>query len=243
MKPPKHSRAAIKSHPAPVRANFKTGNAYAEACRLVSEARMEFDKSAKPAKAKVSAGSKQSITARSGKQGTSKEAAAARKAIFVEAYIANGGNATEAAKTAGYSRATADQQGSRLLKDVKVAASISYRSQSVAKKYELNTELVVKSIVQELLFDPAKLYSEDGTLKAITDLDEDTRMALASIEFEQLGSQDAPVFVRKIKWAQRQGAREQAMKHLGMFEKDNDQSRPITKVVMVPPKRAKDASG
>ena len=66
MKPPKHSRAAIKSHQAPVRANFKTGKAYAEACRLVSEARTEFDKSAKSAKAKVSTKPKQSTVVRSG---------------------------------------------------------------------------------------------------------------------------------------------------------------------------------
>lgn len=162
-------------------------------------------------------------TAKKSKQGNSQDAAKARKANFVEAYIANGGNATEAAKTAGYSAKTAYSQGGRLLKNVEIQRSIADRSKSVAKKYELTTDLVVKSIVQELTFDPAKLYAAGGQLKDITELDEDTRMALASVEFEQLGSQDAPVFVRKYKWAQRQGAREQAMKHLGMFEKDNEQ--------------------
>lgn len=160
---------------------------------------------------------------KTGKQGTSKDAAVHRKAVFVEAYIANGGNATEAAKKAGYSAKTAYSQGGRLLKDVEIQRAIAERSKQVAKKYELTTDLVVKSIVQELTFDPAKLYQAGGQLKDITELDEDTRMALASVEFEQLGSQDAPVFVRKYKWAARQGAREQAMKHLGMFEKDNEQ--------------------
>lgn len=65
-KPPKHSKAAEKAHPAPKRENFKTAKAYAEACRLVSEARTEFDKAAKSAKAKVSAKSKQSTAARPG---------------------------------------------------------------------------------------------------------------------------------------------------------------------------------
>lgn len=157
------------------------------------------------------------------KVGTSKDASASRKAIFVEAYISNGGNATDAAKKAGYSEKTARSQGQRLLTDVDISSRVKQRAEQTAKKYELTTDLVVKSIVQELTFDPAKLYSADGQLKNITELDEDTRMALASVEFEQLGSQDAPVFVRKFKWAQRQGAREQAMKHLGMFEKDNEQ--------------------
>ncbi len=177
----------------------------------------------KDPKAKVSGKGKKSVVALPSKQGTSKDAAAARKAIFVEAYIANGGNATEAAKEAGYSEKTAYSQGGRLLKDVEIQRSIAERSKSVAKKYELTTDLVVKSIVQELTFDPAKLYLAGGQLKDITELDEDTRAALTAVEFEQLGSQDAPVFVRKFKWAAKQGAREQAMKHLGMFEKDNEQ--------------------
>jgi phage terminase small subunit len=157
------------------------------------------------------------------KAGTSKEAAAARKHLFVETYIANGGNATEAAKAAGYSAKTAGQQGHMLLKDLEVAAAVASRAENVARKYEMTTDLVTRSIVQELEFDPAKLYGEDGRLLAIPDLPVDVRMALTSVEFEQIGSPDAPVFVRKVKWSQRQGAREQAMKHLGMFEADNKQ--------------------
>ena len=157
------------------------------------------------------------------KAGTSKEAAEARKAAFIEAFIANGGNATQAAIAAGYSEHTAGQQASRLLKDVKVASEIARRSKAVADKYELTTDMVVRSIVQELTFDPATLYGADGRLLSIKELPEDVRMALTAVEFEQLGSPDAPAFVRKVKWAQRQGAREQAMKHLGMFEADNKQ--------------------
>lgn len=157
------------------------------------------------------------------KAGTSKEAAAARKAIFVEAYIANGGNATEAAKTAGFSEKTARQQGARLLSDVSVSSAIAARAKETAERYELTTDLVTQSIVRELRFDPKRLYNEDGSLKAITDLDDDTAAALAGVEFVQLGSADAPVFVRKYKWAPKSTAREQAMKHLGMFEADNRQ--------------------
>lgn len=166
------------------------------------------------------------------KQGTSKEAAEIRRKIFVEAYISNGGNGKQAAIKAGFSEKTAESQASRLLRDVKVKDAIAIRAEKTAKKYELTTDLVVKSIVQELTFDPAKLYMAGGQLKDITELDEDTRMALASVEFEQLGSQDAPVFVRKYKWAQRNAAREQAMKHLGMFKKDNEQLPSPTLILM-----------
>lgn len=180
------------------------------------------------------------------KAGTSKEAAAARKQRFIEAYIANGGNASDAAKAAGYSAHSAAQQASRLLTDAKVSQQIADRSAKLAKKYELTTDLVVRSIVQEMTFDPANLYDAAGRLKPITELDEDTRMALVGLEIieetaqgavgtelepqphggglkRQTGQRVLVSRTAKVKWAPKQGAREQAMKHLGMFKADNAQ--------------------
>lgn len=105
------------------------------------------------------------------KAGTSKASAAQRKAMFVEAYLTNGGNATQAAKEAGYSVKTARQQGQRLLTDVVISQQIaSRRSQVVAQakeKTQLTAEEVLASLARDLRFDPAKLYREDGTLKPI----------------------------------------------------------------------------
>lgn len=47
-----------------------------------------------------------------------------KQRAFVTAYLSNGFNATQAALTAGYSEATAKQQGSRLLTNVDVKSSI-----------------------------------------------------------------------------------------------------------------------
>lgn len=182
-------------------------------------------------KTKTKAPVAKKVAPKKAKAGTSKVATAERKNAFVESYIANGGNATAAAVTAGYSAKTAGSQGQRLLKDVEISTRIADRAKSVANKYELTTELAARSIVQELRFDPAKLYDKDGQLKPITDLDEDTRMALSSIEFEQHGNTEAPVYVRKVKWAARATAREQLMKHLGMFERDNLQ-KPAAIIMM-----------
>ncbi len=158
--------------------------------------------------------------------GTQKQAVALRRTVFVEAYITNGGNATEAAREAGFSPKTAASQGQRLLKDAYVSTRIAARAKEIAEKYRMTTELAARSIVQELTFDPAKLYNDDGTLKKVTELDEDTRMALTSLEVEMAGTSDMPILVRKIKWATRGQAREQLMKHLGMFERDNSQKVP-----------------
>ena len=43
MPMPKHSKASIKAHSAPDRTTYHDGKDYAEACRLVEEARVAFD--------------------------------------------------------------------------------------------------------------------------------------------------------------------------------------------------------
>lgn len=160
---------------------------------------------------------------RADKAGTSKAASADRKKLFAEAYIANGGNASEAAKSAGYAENSAGVTGCRLLKDAQVRAILDERQAVLANKYELTAEAIIKSIAQELHFDPANLFNADGSIKPVGEMDEDTRMALVSIETLQMGDPESPAIVRKIKWATKHQAREQAMKHLGMFEKDNKQ--------------------
>ena len=160
---------------------------------------------------------------RADKAGTSKQAAADKKKLFAEAYIANGGNASEAAKSAGYAESSAGVTGCRLLKDAQVRLILDERQSALANKYELTAEAIIKSIAQELHFDPANLFNEDGSVKSLVEMDADTRMALVSIETLQLGDPESPAIIRKIKWATKHQAREQAMKHLGMFEKDNGQ--------------------
>lgn len=159
------------------------------------------------------------------KAGTSKLSAGDKRKAFIEAFLSNGGNASQAAVEAGFSPHTASRQGGRLLKDVRVLSELRQRQGALARKYELTTEAVIRSISQEMHFDPAKIYNADGSLKSVLEMDEDTRMALTSIECEQIGGKDGKggqvVVVRKYKWATKHQAREQAMKHLGMFEADN----------------------
>jgi phage terminase small subunit len=84
------------------------------------------------------------------KAGTGRAAAAARKALFVEAYIANGGNAKQAAVVAGYSPHTAKQQGQRLLTNVDLAAEVSRRRAEVMAKVAENTEVTKEWITASL---------------------------------------------------------------------------------------------
>lgn len=169
------------------------------------------------------------------KPGTSKEAAAARRRLFVEAYIANSGNGTDAAITAGFSPKTAAQQATRLLKDVNVQQALKGRQEKLAEKFELTTEAVLRNLAQAIYFDPRKLYREDGSLKDVPELDDDTAMALAGVEVtEEKGTGDergrVVGYTKKLKWLDKNSAREQAMKHLGQYREDNTQRNPLSDV-------------
>jgi phage terminase small subunit len=179
----------------------------------------------KPAPAKKAA-------AKKGKAGTSKESAAMRKKLFVEAFLTNGENAGKAATAAGFSPKTADQAGSRLLRDVQVQAWIKERRAALVEKFELTTERTLREIARLAYCDPRKFFHPDGTPKQIHELDDDTAAALAGMEvteeFEGSGQDRKFIgFTKKYKLADKNAALEKAMKHLGEYEADNKQRNPI----------------
>lgn len=151
------------------------------------------------------------------KVGTSKAAEkAAKEARFVEAYCANGGNATKAYTEAGYQAKNANvaaANAAALIRNHKVAEEIKRRrAESLTKACEktgIKAEEVVLSAARALMFDLRKLYPE---------LDEEAATAL-----ELSGG--------KLK-LDRGAAREQLMKHFGLYEKDNAQ-QPVPQSVSI----------
>jgi len=122
----------------------------------------------------------------------------------------------------------------RLFANVSVSAYLEQREQKIREKYRLTTDDVIKSLSQALHFDPRKLYDENGRLKKITELDEDTIAALAGLEITEViggGENGKPaICTKKVKWLDKNTVREQAMKHLGMFAKDKDPIQPPQKL-------------
>lgn len=162
------------------------------------------------------------------KPGTGQEAAKARRKAFAEAYLANGGNGTQAAIQIGLSERSAHAQACRLLKHPEVQALVAAGQQRLADRYELTTDSVARSLAQALFFDPRKLYDEQGRLKDVHELDEDTAMALAGFEVTEEkqtidGKREVVGFTKKVKWLDKNAARDQAMKYRGMYQKDNAQ--------------------
>jgi len=82
----------------------------------------------------------------------------AKQQRFVEEYLVDL-NATQAAIRAGYSKRTAEQQGSRLLSNVKVAKAVSKAQEALSERAGITQERVLKRFEQIAFADPNALSS------------------------------------------------------------------------------------
>jgi len=85
-----------------------------------------------------------------------------RQASFAREYVANGGNATQAAFAAGYAESTARTQGSRLLANVDVCRDINRRQQAI----EINADYTLEQWRSKLLED-MQTARESGQLSVV----------------------------------------------------------------------------
>ncbi len=169
------------------------------------------------------------------RQGRSRAATLARHRLFVEAYLTNGRNATRAYIAAGYSPATAQQGACKLMKDAHVIQLLEKRDNQILKIAGLSTERTLLEIARIAYFDPANLYRPDGTLKTIPEMDADTRAAISSVDVSSIvakgkrkakgGEAEAgpPDMHTSVKLHDKNAALDKAMRHQGLYEKDNSQ--------------------
>jgi len=144
-----------------------------------------------------------------------------RRAAFAREYVIDY-NATQAAIRAGYSAKTAQEQASRMLTNAQVQAAIAEEQQKRVKRTEITQDRVLQEVARLAFLDIRKALNEDGTLKRITELDDDTAAALAGLDiFEEFtGKGEDREFVgytKKIKLADKKGALELLMRHMGML--------------------------
>ena len=151
----------------------------------------------------------------------------ARQERFVAEYLIDL-NATQAAKRAGYSEKTANEQGSRLLANVKVAAAIAEAQAKRSKRTEITQDRVIAELAKLGFYDIRKAVrwgdaperGEEGELVypvemvASEDLDDATAAAVAEVSLTAQGV--------KIKMADKRAALEILLKHLGGIQSDDE---------------------
>lgn len=140
-----------------------------------------------------------------------------KQATFVDEYLKDL-NSTQAAIRAGYSARNAGKIGPELLGKTRIAAEIAARMAAREKRTEITQDRVLLEIARLALFDPRKLFKEDGSPKGITELDDDTAAAIAGLDVVATGNAETGVGqVMKIKIADKNAALEKLARHLGMY--------------------------
>ena len=108
-----------------------------------------------------------------------------RRTRFIKEYLIDQ-NATRAAIAAGYAEKSAHVTGSQLLSNPKIREQIESENAKVNAGLEVTVEHVRSELARLAFHDPRKFLNPDGSAKLITDLDDDTAMALAGFETAEL---------------------------------------------------------
>lgn len=119
-------------------------------------------------------------------------------------------------------------EASRLLARPNVSLRIDQLRGPALRKAEITVERTLQEIARLSYFDPRKLYRDDGELKRPDEWDDETAAGVASVEvLEQFDGkgEDRKLsgYTKKLKIWDKNAALEKAMKHLGLYERDNAQ--------------------
>lgn len=162
-----------------------------------------------------------------------------RQDRFVAEYLIDL-NATQAAIRAGYSKKTAQEQGSRLLSNAMVAEAIQRRQSRIAAKLEITQESVVAELAKIAFADirkavrwgrsPIDATSENASPNGLgiypvelvpsEEIDDATAAAVSEVSLTQTGV--------KIKMHDKKSALVDLGKHLGMFKEQVEHSGSVT---------------
>lgn len=147
-----------------------------------------------------------------------------KQARFVQEYLVDL-NATQAAIRAGYCERAAYAMGAENLTKPVIAEAIAKKQEKLQKKTEITIERVLQEYARVALLDPTKIW-ENGRIKEIHEMDEDTRRAIAGIEVTTGGNAKIPEILKKIKLWDKVKALDSLGKHLGMFVDRKELSGP-----------------
>lgn len=166
------------------------------------------------------------MAARKNTAGQGERAHKERLAAFKREYLSNGHNAKEAAIAVGLSPKTAKQQGMMYLKKLEASGELAKAAEEAAARADLKTDEVLGQVRAVVMNDPRRFYREDGTLKPVREWDADMAACVSSVEVDEIAGSDKPTIrTSKIKFWSKVEMVDKAMKHLGLFEKDNRQKQ------------------
>lgn len=137
-----------------------------------------------------------------------------KQRLFVNEYLIDL-NATQAAIRAGYSVKTADQQGSRMLANVKVQEEIGRAMAERSKRTGVNQDKVVLELAKIAFVKITDIVDEQGKIRP--DAAEDDLACIESVKYKESESDAGSSVERVVKISPKLKALELLGKHLGMW--------------------------
>lgn len=138
-------------------------------------------------------------------------------------------NATQAAIRSGYSKRSAGEQASRLLRDVRIQKVVQEEKDARARRTEVSVDRVLEEYARIAYQDHRIFYNSDGSLKKIRELDDTAAAILSGSEvaetFQEGATGPTRVLTSKIRTWSKDKALDALSKHLGIFEKHNLQQQ------------------
>ncbi len=147
---------------------------------------------------------------------------------FVEEYLIDL-NATQAAVRAGYSAKTADQQGSRMLANVKVQQEIGERMAERSRRIGVNQDRVVVELSKIAFVKMTDIVDEQGKIK--DGASDDDLACIESVKYKESSGDSGGSVEREVKLSSKLKALELLGKHLGMWNSKLDVN--ITQPVVI----------
>tara|TARA_R110002126_G_scaffold74356_3_gene185470 strand:- start:1192 stop:1749 length:558 start_codon:yes stop_codon:yes gene_type:complete len=145
-----------------------------------------------------------------------------KQEAFVQEYLIDL-NATQAAIRAGYSEKTANEQGSRLLANVKIAKAIAEAKADRSERTGVTQDMVIAELAKIGFSDLRKVLTNTGQLIDPQDWDDETAGAISSIEIVTNsrggnGDDNEPLeYTSKIKTWDKPSALDKLGRHLGLY--------------------------
>jgi len=127
------------------------------------------------------------------------------------------------------SASTARVSGARLLTNPVIAAMIAEKQAALADRLEISAERVLQEYAAIAFADIGDVAHDDGAAKSLASMRRSQRVAIAEIASTEHG--------RRVRMHDKRAALADLAKHLGLFEKDNEQrGTRVLNAIIVPAK-------
>ncbi|QJP14814.1 terminase small subunit [Starkeya sp. ORNL1] len=159
-----------------------------------------------------------------------------KRRAFIDEYLVDR-NGKQAAIRAGYSPNAAEQTASVLLRNHKVSSAIEAQISERSLRTRVDADRTLTELARIGFSDVRKLFTHDGKLKKLHELDADTAGAVASVKVVTRSLGDGEVeYVHEIKMWDKNTALDKIAKHLGLLSEKlilrGQVENPLTALIM-----------